>query len=128
MKSGNAKMLSAYRIPVLMVQAYGKLITKEDLRLLDPMTKFYRTGAVRYWFIHNRTLKSESKRLRSLKLSKEMMVFELVERQLDSRFKGNDWKFEIVGRKHSWEGDYDFAPKPTKEQWRKAIVIGKRGK
>ena len=114
--------LSSYKIKHVMIMALGNVITLEDQRKIG-ITARERGRRVVYLF--NRSAKEERKRLEGLKLSKQMLVFEITDAQFGLCGKdGHTWSPCMRGRGVDSERNHLVLPKPTKLQWGESYHIG----
>lgn len=114
--------ISSYKLHHVMIMAFGKVITKED-QLKIGVSVISSERRVAYLF--GRSAEAERKRLESLKLSKQMLVFEITDAQYRFRGKvGHTWSPCISGRGVDSARDHLVLPKPTKKQWGESYYIG----
>ena len=114
--------ISSYKLHHVMIMAFGKVITKEDQRKIG-VTAIASGRRVAYLF--GRSAEAERKRLESLKLSKQMIVFEITDAQFGLCGKvGHTWSPCMSGRGVDSARDHLLLPKPTKKQWGESYHIG----
>lgn len=114
--------ISSYKLHHVMIMAFGKVITKEDQRKIG-VTVIASGRRVAYLF--GRSAEAERKRLESLKLSKQMIVFEITDAQFGLFGKvGHTWSPCMSGRGVDSARDHLLLPKPTKKQWGESYHIG----
>ena len=114
--------ISSYKLHHVMIMAFGKVITKEDQRKIGVVVI---ASGRRVVYLFGRSAEAERKRLESLKLSKQMLVFEITDAQYNFRFKvGHSWLPCMSGRGVDSARDRLVLPKPTKKQWGESYHIG----
>lgn len=116
--------ISPYKVRHVMIMAFGKLITKEDQRKIGYHSTEIASGR-RVVYLFGRTAEGERKRLEALKLSKEMLVFEITDAQFGLRGKeGFTWNHWAAAPHKAYEPNYFSMAKPTKKQWDAIYHIG----
>lgn len=116
--------ISSYKLHHVMIMAFGKVITKEDQRKIGVIDI---ASGRRVAYLFGRSAEAERKRLESLKLSKQMIVFEITDAQFKFRFRGKvgqTWLPCMSGRGVDSARDRLVLPKPTKKQWGESYHIG----
>ena len=114
--------ISSYKLHHVMIMAFGKVITKEDQRKIGVIDI---ASGRRDVYLFGRSAEAERKRLESLKLSKQMIVFEITDAQYRFRFRvGHTWSPCMSGRGVDSARDHLVLPKPTKKQWGESYHIG----
>ena len=114
--------ISSYKLRHVMIMAFGKVITKDGQRKIG--VKAIASGR-RVAYLFGRSAEAERKRLESLKLSKQMIVFEITDAQFGLCGKvGHTWLPCISGRGVDGSRDCVLLPKPTKKQWGESYHIG----
>ena len=114
--------ISSYKLRHVMIMAFGKVITKEDQRKIGVLAI---ASGRRVAYLFGRSAEAERKRLESLKLSKQMIVFEITDAQFGLRGKvGHTWLPCMSGRGVDSARDHLLLPKPTKKQWGESYHIG----
>lgn len=114
--------ISSYKLHHVMIMAFGKVITKEDQRKIGVIAI---ASGRRVAYLFGRSAEAERKRLESLKLSKQMIVFEITDAQFGLCGKvGHTWSPCMSGRGVDSARDHLLLPKPTKKQWGESYHIG----
>lgn len=114
--------ISSYKLHHVMIMAFGKVITKEDQRKIGVIAI---ASGRRVAYLFGRSAEAERKRLESLKLSKQMIVFEITDAQFGLCGKvGHTWSPCMSGRGVDSARDRLLLPKPTKKQWGESYHIG----
>lgn len=116
--------ISSYKMRHVMIMAFGKVITKEDQRKIGVIDI---ASGRRVAYLYGKSAEAERKRLESLKLSKQMIVFEITDAQFKFRLRGkvgHTWSSCMSGRGVDSARDHLVLPKPTKKQWGESYHIG----